>query len=568
MKYIKRESLAIFFFIASAMIIFSVLIMAIRNSFGSVLIHEIITESYDGFDYHAKLYRPLQASSLNPLPAILIFSGASGDRNSLESFAADFARKGIITLCIEDFGKGLTAKEPDSAIENTVDSGFTFLNTRNYVDTEKIGLLSYRTGCKKSLESVSLQNFKAAIWLSPKENMIDTILMSRQGLPNLFFVSPIDEFAPYRFKTIANKQNEQIIDASIHSEIMVISPRIISKASDWLLNAFSTNSSSNSIRSQSPGWLIPIFSSIIFFLSIFFVFSLEISLQKIPLIQYPAQEINNTAEKKNKIWLPLSFSLCFLLFFIQGFFSEYSESILHEPIEIKILSTLQNSLRWIAVTAILFLFLQNTDIFFKNKKVRHPISIYHVLRSFFIVFIPIVFLYFFIKTGESLLRVSPGEPFQLLKTIDKDQRLSFLELLLSSIFLFWSLSRLSMNVSNMKRSFFYTGTFLCGGFLLIILITYIPMIFTHQSGWERLSIAISNSSAAAQDVNFFSFLSNSGWAIITSTSLTLFPIFLLLASLLTLCFSAFHSHLPGAITCGFFLSWVIVSRFSQIIMIE
>ncbi len=134
---------------------------------GNILIHDITAESYEGFPYGARLFRPLQASSLNLRPSVLLVTGNIGDRYTCDHTAMEFARRGFVVLSIEDFGRGSTPPAPDYETENLVDAGFTFLVTRSFTDHERIGLVSYYSGAEKALAADNYDNFAAHAFISP-----------------------------------------------------------------------------------------------------------------------------------------------------------------------------------------------------------------------------------------------------------------------------------------------------------------------------------------------------------------------------------------------------------------
>ncbi|MBQ6508650.1 MAG: hypothetical protein IJI07_04175 [Flexilinea sp.] len=54
---------------------------------GNILIHDVDVESYEAFLYGGRLFRPLQASSLNQRPSVLLIPGETGDRYTCDHIA-------------------------------------------------------------------------------------------------------------------------------------------------------------------------------------------------------------------------------------------------------------------------------------------------------------------------------------------------------------------------------------------------------------------------------------------------------------------------------------------------
>ncbi len=142
---------------------------------GNILIHDITAESYEGFPYGARLYRPLQASSLNLRPSVLFFTGNIGDRYTCDHIAMEFARRGFVALTIEDFGRGSTPSAPEYETENCIDAGYTFLSTRSFTDHARIGLATFYKGAEKSLAAKAIDSFAARAFISPDADIIPLI---------------------------------------------------------------------------------------------------------------------------------------------------------------------------------------------------------------------------------------------------------------------------------------------------------------------------------------------------------------------------------------------------------
>ena len=134
---------------------------------GNILIHDIETESWEGFIYGARLFRPLQANSLNLRPSVLLIPGRTADRYTCDHIAMEFARRGFAALTMEDFSRGMTDPEPDYETENLVDAGYTFLSTRSFTDHDRIGLITWFEGADKALEAKYFPDFRTRAFVSP-----------------------------------------------------------------------------------------------------------------------------------------------------------------------------------------------------------------------------------------------------------------------------------------------------------------------------------------------------------------------------------------------------------------
>ena len=82
----------------------------IQTNFGNVDIvtSSFVVEAEDAEDYSItyKMYIPKEASEDNPLPAVLCLHGYQNDKETSAAYAIELARRGIIAVCIDEFGHG------------------------------------------------------------------------------------------------------------------------------------------------------------------------------------------------------------------------------------------------------------------------------------------------------------------------------------------------------------------------------------------------------------------------------------------------------------------------------
>ena len=140
---------------------------------GNILIHDIDLESYQSFFYGGRLYRPLQAGSMNQRPGVLIVIGEAGDRYTADHAAAELAKRGFVVLSVEDFGQGKTETEPDFYTENVVDAGYSFLISRSFTDHDRVGIAAFDEGCAKALESTTLADFTSSVFVNAEDDAPD-----------------------------------------------------------------------------------------------------------------------------------------------------------------------------------------------------------------------------------------------------------------------------------------------------------------------------------------------------------------------------------------------------------
>lgn len=185
---------------------------------GNVLIHDIDVESYEGFFYGARLFRPIQASSMNQRPGVLIIPGPTGNRYTGDHIAMEFARRGFVVLTIEDFGQGMTQKEPDYYTENHIDAGYNFLTTRTFTDHARTALITFYTGADKIADSKYQKDFTSIILVSP-----DFSHIKEENITAQFYLAQYETDPDYRIQNASpagiNDTNIKFFDSS-HAGMM------------------------------------------------------------------------------------------------------------------------------------------------------------------------------------------------------------------------------------------------------------------------------------------------------------------------------------------------------------
>lgn len=230
---------------SALLILFSVFLVTaglsrfIETDSGNILIYDIDAESYEGFMYGARLYRPLQASSMNLRPSVLLIFGTAGDRYTGDHIAMEFARRGFVVLTMEDFSQGMTGPEPDFKTENLVDAGYTFLATRSFTDHSRIGLAAFFEGAAKALEAVSFPSFASRALICPPSGLA-------AGLPDdiLTLAAKYEWLPAYR-----NSSASRVIPA-FHSG-MLVNRSMISALMEHFQNDLE-------IPNDTPFWFDPL----------------------------------------------------------------------------------------------------------------------------------------------------------------------------------------------------------------------------------------------------------------------------------------------------------------------
>ena len=184
----------------------------IETDSGNILIHDIDLESYEGYLYNARLFRPLQASSMNPRPSVLLISGHEGTSLSGDHLAMEFARRGFIAITVEDSVKGFTGPEPTEEPENPIDSAYTFLTTHFYMDPDRTGLITYYDGAELAAKAEHFADFTSQILVSPRASVLTEFPLEQA--PTLILTAKYESDPEYRLpSTDNNAENSPEIKA-------------------------------------------------------------------------------------------------------------------------------------------------------------------------------------------------------------------------------------------------------------------------------------------------------------------------------------------------------------------
>lgn len=114
----------------------------IETDGGSILIHNIPVE-IDEYSYlPGRIYRPIEASSLDRKSAILIDNALSSNLNLTSPLAIDLAQRGFVVLALGN--KVISLSEDNSSLSqyDRIRSGRQLLASQPFVDIGKMGLLA------------------------------------------------------------------------------------------------------------------------------------------------------------------------------------------------------------------------------------------------------------------------------------------------------------------------------------------------------------------------------------------------------------------------------------------
>ncbi len=130
----------------------------VETDFGKLDVDIVKVDDSSGFVLTGKLYRPTNISAGEKLPAVLILHGFQNDKETLQPQALELARRGFVTLALDQLGHGSTGGSMGSG-DATMggDSAYKYLQALSYVDSTRMGVMGHSMGAGTTL-AVALVN--------------------------------------------------------------------------------------------------------------------------------------------------------------------------------------------------------------------------------------------------------------------------------------------------------------------------------------------------------------------------------------------------------------------------
>ncbi len=124
----------------------------IETDFGKLDVSVVRIADPSGVTLVGKLYRPQNLTEADSLPAVLILHGFQNDKETLQPQALELARRGFVTLALDQFGHGSSGGS--MAIEDATmggNSGYKYLQALPYVDPTRLGVMGHSMGAGTTL---------------------------------------------------------------------------------------------------------------------------------------------------------------------------------------------------------------------------------------------------------------------------------------------------------------------------------------------------------------------------------------------------------------------------------
>jgi len=113
----------------------------IQSGFGSVIVTEADFQSSDGSMIHSTLQKPVEATSSNPMPGVVVIHGILQSKEWLMAFGIEIARRGFVVLTIDANGHGNSDPGSGSGA-----AAIDYLANRDFVDESQLALIGHSMG--------------------------------------------------------------------------------------------------------------------------------------------------------------------------------------------------------------------------------------------------------------------------------------------------------------------------------------------------------------------------------------------------------------------------------------
>ena len=132
----------------------ALLAYSIQNDFGSIDVDYIRIVDEDGMAVTGKLYRPMTATEDSPAPGVLLLHGMNNDKDTEGPAALELARRGIVTLALDEISHGDSDRIADiigyflGTFDSTLggNASYQWLKSLPFVDETKTGLVGHSMG--------------------------------------------------------------------------------------------------------------------------------------------------------------------------------------------------------------------------------------------------------------------------------------------------------------------------------------------------------------------------------------------------------------------------------------
>ena len=114
---------------------------AVQSGYGTVIVSEVDFQAADGSIIHSTLQKPVEATSSNPMPGVVVIHGILQSKEWLMAFGIEIARRGFVVLTIDANGHGNS--DPGSGSGT---AALEYLAGCDFVDESQLALIGHSMG--------------------------------------------------------------------------------------------------------------------------------------------------------------------------------------------------------------------------------------------------------------------------------------------------------------------------------------------------------------------------------------------------------------------------------------
>jgi len=152
---LKRPSKVWISLLCCLLVLLAAVILAstVQRDFGNVEVTNVIYENYNGIEIRAKLLKPLDASSVQPMPGIVYIHGYQNNRETSDAYCIELARRGFVVLSIDAIGRGnsgIPKDQDDPDFDDTYggQSSLELIRSLPYVEASRTGMMGHSLGAE------------------------------------------------------------------------------------------------------------------------------------------------------------------------------------------------------------------------------------------------------------------------------------------------------------------------------------------------------------------------------------------------------------------------------------
>lgn len=134
---------------------------AIQGSWGRVKVSELRLIDRSGYEVSALLYKPANATSETPAPAIITVEGWYNNKEMQDLYSVEYARRGYVVIAVDMHGHGDSESTDANGLYTSavgLDAAVELAGTLPYIDKTRIGVTGHSSGGAACDMAVGIDN--------------------------------------------------------------------------------------------------------------------------------------------------------------------------------------------------------------------------------------------------------------------------------------------------------------------------------------------------------------------------------------------------------------------------